>query len=305
MIEFEYERDVYNRNFLNCSQRQGIVALESFGCKTANLFYNAQISTDIIREQVFLKQIPRYDFIYDGLMVRDYVTIGIKYSEIKYRSFEEAIPQLVDAINRDSFVLVSCDVFLVPHRPEFYYKKHINHFVTLLSYDVENGAWQAIDDVSSGHLAKFTFTGEYLSEICNASKEKVFRVFEKLPAENGEGNNPAVGLLFANSRINRSDNFTILEDITTMEKNKTSVESMAHVFSVILGSRICFAKFLQQNPAFSEAEKLSNRIAAEARSVRDLLNIYAATGSFKREVILPKAANIAGMEQTLSALLES
>lgn len=305
MTEFEYEREVYNRNFLNCSQRQGIVALESVGCKTANLFYNAQISTDIIREQIFLKQTPRYDFIYDGLMVRDYAMIGIKYSEVKYSSFEDAIPQLVEVINRDSFILVSCDVFFVPHRPEFYYKKHINHFVTLLSYDAENGEWQAIDDVSSGHLAKFIFTSEYLSEICNASKEKVFRTFEKLPAENRGGHDSATGLLFTNSRINRSDNFTILEDIATMENNQTRVESMANVFSVILGSRICFAKFLQQNPAYSEADKLSTHIAAEARSVRDLLNIYAATGSFKREVILPKAENIAEMEKTLSALLES
>lgn len=305
MTEFDYEREVYNRNFLNCSQRQGIVALESFDCKTANLFYNAQISTDIIREQIFLNQTPRYDFIYDGLMAQDYATIGIKYSEIKYHSFEEAIPQLVEVINRDSFVLVSCDVFLVPHRPEFYYKKHINHFVTLLSYDADNGEWQAIDDVSSGHLAKFTFTSEYLAEICNASKEKVFRIFEKLPAEHTEGSDCAVSLFFANSRIDRSDNFTILKDIATMENNKTNVENMANVFSVILGSRICFAKFLQQNPAFSEAEKLSNRIATEARTVRDLLNIYAATGSFKCEVILPKAEKIAGMEKMLSALLES
>lgn len=303
MTEFEYERDVYNRNFLNCSQRQGIVALESFGCKTANLFYNAQISTDVIREQVFLKQTPRYDFIYDGLQARDYATVGIKYSQEEYSSFAEAIPQLTAAIAKNSFVLVSCDVFLVPHRPEFYYKKHINHFVTLLSYDADKGEWQAIDDVSSGHLAKFTFTTEYLSEICNASKEKVFRVFEKLPAENRAERDAAVSSHFADSRINRSDSFAILDDIATMENNKTNVECMANVFSVIMGSRICFAKFLQQHPAFSEAEKLSNRIAAEARSIRDLLNIYAATGAFKREVILPKAENLVGMEKALSALL--
>ncbi|BET98863.1 hypothetical protein [Xenorhabdus taiwanensis] len=304
MTEFEYEREVYNRNFLNCSQRQGIVALESFGCKTANLFYNAQISTDIIREQIFLQQTPRYDFIYDGLMIRDYAMIGIKYSEIKYSSFEEAIPKLLEVIDRDSFVLISCDVFLVPHRPEFYYKKHINHFVTLLSYDAENEEWQAIDDVSSGHLAKFIFTSEYLSKICNAAKEKVFRVFEKLPTENGEARNSSVDFLFANSRINRSDNFRILEDIVTMENSKTSVEGMANVFSIILGSRICFAKFLQQKPVFSEAEKLSNRIAVEARTVRNLLNIYATIGSFKHEGISSKVENIVVMEKKLSSLLE-
>lgn len=305
MSEFEYNHEVYNRNFLNCSQRQGIVALESFGYETANLFYNAQISTDIIREQVFLKQTPRYDFIYDGLRERDYATIGINYSEVKYRSFEEAIPQLVETINKNHFALVSCDVFLVPHRPEFYYKKHINHFVTLLSYNAENGEWQAIDDVSSGHLAKFTFTSKYLSEICNAAKEKVFRVFEKQPTEAREIRDSAINLLFINSRINHRDNFIILEDIATMENNKVNVENMANVFSVILGSRICFSKFLQQNPTFSEAGKLSNRISAEARSVRDLLNIYAATGNFKREVIFPKVEEVVRMEKKLSALLEN
>lgn len=304
MNDFDYERDIYNRNFLNCSQRQGVVALESFGCKTANLFYNAQISTDVIREQIFIKKTPRYDFLYDGLRKSDYATIGIKYAERKYPSFREAIPQLVEAIDKNSFVLVSCDVFLVPHRPEFYYKKHINHFVTLLSYDAGNEEWQAIDDMSSGHLAKFTFTNEYLSEICNASKEKVFRVFERLPAESNEARQAAVKTLFANSRITRNDNFTLLEDISGMENSKANVESMANVFSVVMGSRLCFAKFLQQDAALNEAEKLSQRIAAEARSVRDLLTIYAATGNFKRDIVLPKVVNIIGMEKALSALLD-
>lgn len=303
MTEFEYERDIYNRNFLNCSQRQGIVALESLGCNTANLFYNAQVSTDVIREQIFVNKTPRYDFIYDGLRGEDYATIGVKYAEMNYHSFEQVTPTLVEIIERDNFVLVSCDVFLVPHRPEFYYKKHINHFVTLLSYDEKNEKWQAIDDISSGHLAKFTFTSEYLGEICNASKEKIFRVFEKLPARNSETQCASVELMFANSRVNRSDNFTILEDIAAMENDKSDMESMANVFSVLLGSRLCFSKFLQQYSAFSEAEKLSNRIAAEARVVRDLLNIYASIGSSKRDVILSKAENIVEMEKTLSSLL--
>jgi len=304
MIKFEYECEVYNRNFLNCSQRQGIVALESFGFNTANLFYNAQISTDLIREQLFLKETPRYDFVYDGLVSRDYATIGVKYYEVKFSSFEEIIPELIEIIQRDCFVLISCDVFLVPHRPEFYYKKHINHFVTLLSYDEKNNEWQAIDDVSSGDLAKFTFTSGYLSEICNASKEKVFRVFEKMPLENEEAHASVVDILFANSRINHNDNFTFLKDIATMKNEKANMENMANVFAVIMGSRICFARFLQQAPAFSEAKTLSECIATEAKAVRNLLNIYAATGGFKREGIMSKAENIARMEKSLSALLK-
>lgn len=305
MIKFEYDREIYNRNFLNCSQRQGIVSLEYFGINTANLFYNAQISTDLIREQLFLKKTPRYDFVYDGLVSRDYATIGVKYYEMKYRSFEEVIPKLIRIIQRDGFVLISCDVFLVPHRPEFYYKKHINHFVTLLSYDDIKNEWQAIDDISSGDLAKFTFNSGYLSEICNASKEKVFRVFEKMPLGNEEGYSSVVDILFANSRINRNDKFTFLKDIATMKNEKANLENMANVFSVIMGSRICFAKFLQQVPAFCEAKKVSDCIATEAKAVRNLLNIYAATGSFKREGIMSKAENIARMEKSLSALLEA
>ncbi|NDJ58203.1 hypothetical protein GWD52_14635 [Enterobacteriaceae bacterium 4M9] len=304
MTEFDYERDVYNRNFLNCSQRQGIVALESLGYKTANLFYNAQISTDVIREQIFLNKIPRYDFLYDGLQRDDYLHIGVKFSEINYHRFEDIIDTLVACINRDSFVLVSCDVFLVPHRPEFYYKKHINHFVTLLSYDAQTEQWQAIDDVSSGHLATFTFTTEYLCEICNASKEKVIRVFEKLPDEKSEAAGVAVDSQFAQSRAARCDNFLILDDIAAMENDKSSMESMANVFAIIMGSRLCFAKFLQQYPAFTEAEKLSQAIATEARALRDMLNIYAATGSLKRENLLHKVENLVGMEKRLSALLE-
>lgn len=304
MTDIAYERDVYNRNFLNCSQRQGIVALESFGCKTANLFYNAQISTDIIRDQIFLKKIPRYDFVYDGLRASDYFLIGVEYKEIKYHSFVEAIPQLIEAIKENDFVLVSCDVFLVPHRPEFYYKKHINHFVTLLSYDADREEWLATDDVSSGHLASFTFSTAYLSEICDASKEKVFRVFERRTVENDSELDSVVDSFFTQSRMNHGDNFEILKDIATMDNEKTNVENMANIFSMILGSRICFAKFLQQYPAFSEAEKLSNHIANEARTVRDLLNIYAATGAYKREAVLPKAEKIVDMEKKLSALLK-
>ncbi|MGP2502510.1 hypothetical protein ACTUSN_14080 [Pantoea ananatis] len=304
MTELDYDREVYNRNFLNCSQRQGIVALESLGFNVAGLFYNAQISTDLIREQIFLKQVPRYDFIYDGLRAMDYSLIGVKYSEEEYSSFEGAIPRLVNAIQRDSFVLVSCDVFLVPHRPEFYYKKHINHFITLLSYDEENNEWQAIDDLSSGHLAKFTFTTKYLSEICNASELKVFRTFEKTTTNNVDLHESSTEKSFENSRVNRIDHFTFLSDILTMGTDKTTVEKMANVFAVIMGSRVCFAKYLQQHSGFTEAEKLSLLIATEAKSLRNLLSIYAATGGFRREEVLSKAENIARMERSLSELLE-
>lgn len=304
MTDFEYERDIYNRNFLNCSQRQSIVMLKSIGYPVDNLFYNAQVTTDIIREQIYVQQTPRYDFTYDGLTYEDFGAIGVECAEKKFDSFCEAIPQLIEIIQRDGFVLAACDVFRVPHRPEFFNKKHILHFITLLSYDLENENWSAIDDLSSGNLAKFNFSNEYVSEICDAAPNKVYRVFKKSPVQDGVEEFSRFESLFRQSRHHRVDNFEILNDIDSIEENEQGLARMANVFSLMFGSRVCFAQFLKQKEIYLNAARCSENIALKSRSMRDFLNICAITGRLKKDRVLSDVEDVVRMERELSKLLE-
>lgn len=79
---FKYNDHIFNRNFLNCSQRQAFLHLDNKGYAIAKLFRNCLIDFDSIYHQTIQNPIPRYDFICNGLSNIYLNTIGINRSVI-------------------------------------------------------------------------------------------------------------------------------------------------------------------------------------------------------------------------------
>jgi hypothetical protein len=304
MIDFEYDKQVYNRNFLNCAQRQSIVVLKDKGYPVDLLFYNAQVETDLFREHSLVKDIPRFDFLYNGLRDEDFRHIGILRTETKCDTFLDAKPSLLDKIRQDSFVLMSCNLLYVPHRPEYFGKSSVLHFNVLTGYDEKTDIWQAIDDHASGVLMRFEFPGTFLETIYNGGLDKCFRSFQQIEAPQSVDTDK-FETLFIESRKTRSDSFKFVDDLESLTNGDSRLTRLANVFALIYGSRLCFAQFLQQRKDSDKAHALALEISQKAGRLRDLLTISAAAGRVNTDKICTLGQAIVADELRLSALIDN
>ncbi|MCM2442311.1 hypothetical protein HGO34_21595 [Agrobacterium vitis] len=299
---FSYDTEIYNRNFLNCAQRQSIVMLKRDGVPVDWLFYTTQVSTDRIRDFSLIEQKPKFDFEYDGLTDDDFKVIGVDRKNHYLDSFVEAKPQLLDVIARDGFVLMSCNLIHVPHRPEYYNKRDVLHFQTLTGYNPLEAIWDAVDDNSAAILAYFTFDEAFLEKIYNASLLKGYRSFaitRRSPADIGDD----VEVLFQGHRKNRCDSLHLLQDIEGyIVAEPDRLKMLAEAFSLLSGSRICFAQFLRLADVASVWIDLAVEIGREAARIRDAFTMWQVGGKVSVEKIRQRARAIADLEARLSEL---
>ncbi|MCW5321027.1 hypothetical protein D8B23_20625 [Verminephrobacter aporrectodeae subsp. tuberculatae] len=304
MIDYEYDKQVYNRNFLNCAQRQSIVVLKDMGYPVDLLFYNAQVETDLFRKHSFVKDIPRFDFLYNGLTDEDFRHVGIVRTETKCDTFQEAKPQLLEYIERDSFVLMSCNLLYIPHRPEYFGKSSVLHFNTLKKYDADTDIWAAIDDQASGVLMHCEFPSSFLKTIYDGGIDRCFRSFQQIEVPHNVDVD-RFNSLFTESRKTRSDSFKVLGDLEALTDADIRLTRLANVFALIYGSRLCFAQFPQLRKDSEKAHTLALEISQKAGRLRDLLTISAASGRVNKDKICALGQEIFSNELHLSSLIDN
>lgn len=234
--QFFYEAQIFNRNFLNCSQRQAFLHLDSNGYDIAQLFGYCLLDFDTIFLQMIAQPIARYDFVCDGLSTNKLHEIGINRIEYYFDEYKFAKEFIQKNINKTPCIQIECDVFNVPHRKEYQNKIHIQHFITILDYQSENDIWVVYDDLTNGDLRVFEFSEEYLCIQFNLSKNKSIRLFEYFNKEK---------ITIDELKLNKS--YNCLNQLINLNlSNHDILIKIKNFFLIYLGSRQCFLYYCRK-----------------------------------------------------------
>lgn len=299
---FPYDVQLYNRNFLNCAQRQSIVMLKHAGIPVDWLFYTGQVSTDRILQFSVIEQKPKYDFEYEGLSDQDFEVIGVERRNHYVDRFDDAKPYLLDMIKRDGFVLSSCNLFYVSHRPEYYMTKEVVHFQTLTGYDAPTGQWNMIDDNSAGILAYFTFHDDALRQFYDNGLLKGYRSFATR-RQSQRIIRQEIEDLFRRHRDRRTDSLALLRQTEAyITDDPQRLKMLAEAFSLLSGSRQCFAQYLRLAEASPLWIELADQAGQNAARLRDAFTMAQVSGKLNLANIIKKALELAELEERLGAL---
>jgi hypothetical protein len=298
----EYNQDLFNRTFLNCAQRQSLVLLKEMKCPVELLFYSAYVPTDCFHSHSVVHDLPRYDFSFNGLTDDDFLKLGVLRVEHVSTNFRAAVPALLERIACDGFVLLSCNLFHIPHRPEFYQKKDIFHFNSLTKYHLVSDSWSVVDDDTSGRLKCFEFSSAYLENIHNSFHTRCYRTFSFVEGYK-DSRHEMFRRLFIQNIHNRVENFHILNDVEGGVFSPDYYWKLANFFALLYGSRTCFAEFLHLQSDFEKEYFVAINIARTALKVRDFLVACAASSRAGHKKLLERTREIVAREKELTDML--
>lgn len=298
-----YDIDLYNRNFLNCAQRHSIVMLKERGMPVDLLFYNTLVPTDVILDQAIRRQVPKYDFECESLSAEDFARIGVRRQEHFVQRFADAKPALLEAVARDGFVLLAGDVYYFPHCPEFR-NKHLFHLVILRGYDALRDEWDIVDDNPASVLAQYRYGSDLVAAFYENSTVCEFRTYEQVPRPPAlvrEEIRAAAAAYMAGYRDDRR----LLTGIEALLACPWFEAARLHAllsaaFSLLSGSRLCFARHLREVGAPETLAAAADAVAADAAKLRNAAVRAQATGSLAVPQAVRRAADIAVREASLA-----
>lgn len=296
-ILFPYDVELFSRNFLNCAQRHSIVMLKAAGFPVERLFDTAFMSTDQIFEHSIRQRQPKYDFGYDGLTDESFQRIGVLRTSHFIDRFEDARAQILDLIARDGFVLLAGDVFYFPHCPE-YRNKHLFHLVILTGWDAAAGEWLIVDDNPASVLCHYRWGDQMVAAFYDNSPVREFRSYQHIPPPHSLPTTTGPGV------SERTDSLQLLTELPALLQSNwfapdSLFPSLGEAFSILSGSRRCFAAFLRaMNSPVALAEQ-ADAIADAAQKMRNRLVRARITGIINLLKIEELANELAFLERRL------
>jgi hypothetical protein len=261
--------------------------------------------TDSIFDHSIRQRRPKYDFAFDGLTDACFRRVGVTRQSHFIDSFARARGLILDHIAQDGFVLLAGDVFYFPHCPE-YRNKHLFHLVILTGWDEKNREWILVDDNPASVLCHYRWSEEYVAAFYDNSPVREFRTFRRDPQTLPmfESQTKAQTLAaFARRMTARTDTFALLHALPSLLQSgwfahESLYPALGESYSILSGSRRCFAAFLRQTPYDSIAKKADDS-ADLAQKLRNRLMRARLTGAIPLPAIEAIAAEIMQVETSL------
>ncbi len=271
---YSYDRELFSRNYLNCAQRHSVVMLKERGVAVEHLFYNSLVSTDQTLDQMVRCGTPKYDFEGQCLSTDDLQSLGVTRTEVPGDTFDIVKSELLSSIRRDGFVLLAGDVFYFPHCPE-YRVKHLFHLVILRGYDDKSDVWDIIDDNPASVLCEYQYTGEQVAAFYNNNSVREYRSFQQVGLSED-----SIHEIFDHKSVefcaNYTDSYQLLTDVQDIIDNpwinqKKILGQLHDAFSILFGSRVCFAAYMDFVLNDVIGQSLAKDAATAAGRIRDSL----------------------------------
>ncbi|MCK7624975.1 hypothetical protein MUU72_17990 [Streptomyces sp. RS10V-4] len=305
---YPYDRELYSRLFLNCSQRQSSVMLAERTPHLHHLFHRGLVSTDAVLDQVIRQQRPKFDFESGYLAAEDLARIGFVRQESSFETYAEARPLLLETVRRDGYAIMVGDVYYWPHCPE-YRSKHLTHTLTLRAHHADTGEWSVIDDNPASLLCTYRYPEDVIAAGFDHGELRRVRHFTSQPydvAEAERGTRESFSALLAGHR----DSHRLFEDLPDLLASpwiapERAIAALHDAFALYQGSRILLRAYLAPTAADPEAAALAGRAAGQAAAVQNQLLLGRVTGTVDATGLHSAAREVKETEQKLVDLLRT
>ena len=300
---YPYDVQLYDRSYLNCYQRQGIVMLAEQVPDLPLFFYNCLVSSDSMLDHVVRDQIPKYAFQDGQFWDPDALArIGVTRQYLPFNTYAEAKQTILDAVADVGYAIPHIDVFYLPHCPE-YYNQHVLHTITLTGYDADSGRWSLLDDNRASVLCRYSYPE---AVIAAAFDNGVLRHVSWFPTGEYDAEEAGQGaaIAFAKNLENYQDSYVLLTGIGEIIDSpwvspKRIMTLLYDVFSLYDGSRACFHEFVSSQPELSDAGSIVRDIVQRCRGIRNQLMIGKATGRVDKPRLRAACLDLKGAEEAL------
>jgi len=305
---YPYERELYNRGFLNCYQRQSLVMLAERFPTLHHLFRKCLISTDDFVEHVVRHRRPRYDFQSEFFAPDDLLKVGVVQREEPFETYVEARQAALNAVEREGFALLVIDVFYLPHCPE-YRKQHITHTITLTGYDAASREWTLIDDNPASVLFEYRYAESIVSAAYDNNVLRRLRFFS--PADPGqvETSQDAEEDFFR--RVEKhQDSYRLLTEVDDFLGcpwiAPAAAISMLHdALSLYHGSRACLLEYVRQAIDDADVGSAVGQLVEKAKAIQNVLLVGKVTGSVDTSWMKASCADLRDAENGLVSRLRA
>jgi hypothetical protein len=279
---YPYDAQLYDRSYLNCYQRQGIVMLAERVPDLHLFFYQCLVNSDSMLDHVVREQRPKFAYKDDAFWDDEALArIGVTRRYLPFDTYAQARQTLLDTVAEVGYAIPHIDVFYLPHTTEFY-NRHLLHTITLTGYDPDSGQWSLLDDNRASVLCRYAYPEDVIAA---AFDNGVLRHVSWFPTgeykaeEAGQGAAKA----FAGHLENYSDSYALLTGIGEIVSSpwfsaKRVMTLLYDAFSVYDGSRACFGEFIGRQPGYADAAPMVAGIVRQCKAIRNQLMIGKATG---------------------------
>ncbi|GAA3753354.1 hypothetical protein [Salinactinospora qingdaonensis] len=301
---YPYDRELYNRLFLNCYQRQSMVALAERVPSVYQLFHRCLVSTDDILDQIIKRQRPKYDFESDFFAPEDLARIGLVAEDVPVDTYAEARSLVLDTVHREGYVVLVIDVFYLPHCPE-YRNEHLVHTVTLRDYDA--GEWSLVDDNPASVLCWYRYPEEVVAASFDNNQRRRVRYFTTKDFDAQQAHHETA-MAFATLLDTHHDSYTLLSEIGDILTcpwiaTETAISLLHDAFSIYQGARSCLLEYVRHALGAPDTHAGIGRIVERAGDVRNHLLLGKVTGMVDSGYMASACHELKGAEEEALSLL--
>ncbi|WP_141746550.1 hypothetical protein [Streptomyces sp. LUP30] len=301
-VTYPYDRELFSRLFLNCSQRQSLVMLAEHEPLTHLLLQRCLISTDDILRQIVREQRPKYAFDSGLLDPDDLADIGVVAEETTFGSYAEARGLLLDVVAEEGYAILVGDVFYWPHCPE-YTRQHLTHSILLKKYDEDTARWSIVDDNPASLLCEYAYPEEVIAAAFDNGELRRVRYFTRKDFDASEA--AAASRRTLVRRLERYEDgltlFTGAADfIACPWIAPERVVSLLHdAFSLYQGSRTALTEYVRRVLDDPRAEDVLTTITRHSAEVQNQLLLAKVTGSLDAGPVTEVCVRLAEAEREL------
>ncbi|WP_176059320.1 hypothetical protein [Paraburkholderia sp. BCC1876] len=299
---FDYDRDLYDRQFMSCLFRHAVVWFGKMGLPADLLFYDALASSDAVMQQMVVDKLPKFAFRCDSFSDADFDLIGVKEIGVLADTFVEVRPLIVKQIESGKAVLLEGNVFYFPHCPE-YRNAHAQH-VVVIDHIMPDGSWHIVDDDPASVLCEYVYEDAVVARFFENSVNRKLRYYELDPSRPlGE----VVSLIddrFEAFVRGHRDTFTFYDAVRDILRNPYDSNVNKHrllhdCFSILAGSRKCFARYLQISHWPDSLVIGAMRCSKEASVLKSVMARAMMTGALRFDGLVDRCLLLKQLESDL------
>lgn len=295
---FPYDVHLYDRRFLNCFQRHAVVFMKRLGIEVDWLFYNALPTAGSIFQQMVVENKPKYALQSPYFAEEDLALLGVGFHEQHAESLDDLLPVIHQQIQANECAFLSGDVYYFAHCPE-YRSKHAQHVVVLRQANA-NGTWDIVDDNAASVLCEYRYPQEVLDQFFQNDGGRRMFCLEWTPTPLSDIE-PVIRRRHETFLNNRTDDTWFYHNLEPVLDNSlacdtTKYRALHDVFTLLAGSRHCFARYLAITAAPDVLQERVARFAEEASVLKSLMVMAQVTGKLRRRDVLERCAALAGLE---------
>lgn len=303
---YPYDLELYDRRFLNCGQRHAMVFLEKMGVPVNLLFYSALPSSDQVLQQMVVEKKPKFAFACRFYAPEDLAAIGVHEHVLEQDRFAELQSVIEQRLSTEGFVLLSGDVFYFPHCPE-YRNAHLPHIVVLRGRNPD-GSWEVVDDNAASVLCEYTYPHAMVRDFCENNSERKLRYYDVERTVSFTTASQTIQPRFAQFIAQYQDSYWFYDQIETLLDNPLDapplkLKALHDAFTLLSGSRRCFAKYLEESGAPALALDKAHTFAEAAFVLKSIMVKAQLTGKLNAAGVIERCAGLKQLELDLLSAL--